>query len=143
MNEDFELGITDMPGEVPPAPPKKTKAAPAVPKAAPAAPVKQIDPEDDRANWPTIHIEMEADKPNYEFLLASGTKKDGSPFHHELQVMRGVDVQVPPSVVYALRDAVAAHYVQRRDPTTGRNHLIRMDRSAIPWRLIKAGKYCA
>lgn len=101
----------------------------------------ELDPEYDRDNWPTIRIEAENDKPNYEFLSAHGTMKNGQPFGHELQVMRGVDVQVPPSIVYALRDAVATHFQQRRDPVTGRMQMVRMDRSSVPWHLVKPGKY--
>lgn len=100
-----------------------------------------LDPEDDRENWPTIHIEMEDGKPNYEFLAMHGTKKNGQPFGHELQVMRGVDVKVPPSIVNMLRMAVAAHYVPTRDPQTGKSKLQRQDRSSVPWRLIHGGKY--
>ena len=102
---------------------------------------KAIDPEYDRENWPTIRLEAEDGKPNYEFLSAHGTLKTGEPFGHELQVMRGVDVQVPPSIVYALRDAVAAHYSQRQDPITGRMQMIKSERSSIPWHLVKAGKH--
>lgn len=110
-------------------------------KVAPQHNAKAIDPEYDRENWPTIRIEAENDKPNYEFLSAHGTLKNGDPFDHELQVMRGVDVQVPPSIVYALRDAIASHYQQRRDPTNGRMQMVRMERSTIPWHLVKSGKY--
>ncbi len=100
-----------------------------------------IDPEDDRKNWPTIMVDMEDDKPNYEFLAAHGTKKDGAPFSHELQVMRGVNVQVPPSIVYVLRDAISTHFIPIRNQTTGKMDLARQDRSALPWRLVKGGKY--
>ena len=100
-----------------------------------------VEPEKDRANWPAIHIEEEEGKPNYEYVAAHGTHKDGTPFSHEMQIMRGVDVAVPPSIVHNLRDAVSAQYSQRRDPETGRAMLRRHNRSAIPWRLIKPGKY--
>lgn len=105
------------------------------------APVKstKLDPEDDRANWPTIRIDDEEGKPNYEFLGAHGTKEDGSPFGHELQVMRGVDVQVPPSIVYMLRDAVSTHFTDTKDPVTGKIKRLRTDRKAIPWTLVKQG----
>jgi hypothetical protein len=102
---------------------------------------KALDPEDDRENWPTINIEMEKDRPNYEVLIAYGTKQDGSPFGWDLQVMRGVDVKVPPSIVHALRDAVATHYVQRRDPVTGTTQMIPQNRKALPWTLVSPGKY--
>jgi len=102
---------------------------------------KEIDPEYDRENWPTIMIDMEDGKPNYEFLSVHGTLKNGEPFDHDLKVMRGVNVQVPPSVVNMLRTAVSAHYVQRQDPVTGTSIMVRSDRSAIPWRLVRGGKY--
>ena len=114
----------------------KEKAAAAKVKIA-----KVIDPEDDKKNWPTIHVEMEEGKPNYEYLSVHGTKKDGKPFGHDLQLMRGVDVKVPPSVVHMLREAISAHYLQRRDPVSGRMQMIRQDRSSVPWRLVKGGKY--
>lgn len=120
---------------------KASAKKPAPQKTPPAPKQKFIDPEDDRENWPTIRIELEDGKPNYEFISVHGTKQDGSPVGHDLQVMRGVDVKVPPSVVNALREAVSAHYVPRRDPQTGRNSLERQDRSAIPWQLVRAGKY--
>ena len=102
---------------------------------------KEIDPEYDRENWPTIMIDMEDGKPNYEFLSVHGTLKNGEPFDHDLKVMRGVNVQVPPSVVNMLRTAVSAHYTQRKDPVTGTNIMDRSDRSSIPWRLVRGGKY--
>ncbi len=125
VNDEF--GLDDLDVQAKPSAPKKNK--------------KVLDPEMDKKNWPMIHIEMEEGKPNYEYLAAHGTMKDGRPFGHELQVMRGVDVQVPPSIVYMLQDAVSAHYVQRRDPTTGKMLMTRQDRSSIPWRMIKGGKY--
>lgn len=137
MNEEFDLGL-------PPTSTKKTtskKVATTPPQVAPVEP--EIDPELDRANWPVIHIEMEDGKPNWEYIASHGTLKNGDPFGHELQVMRGVDVAVPPSIVNTLREAVATHHVPRRDPATGKLRLERQDRSAIPWRLIKAGKHIA
>jgi hypothetical protein len=103
---------------------------------------KALDPEMDRDNWPVIHIESEEGKPNYEFLAVHGTLQNGKPFDHELQVQRGVDVAVPPSIVFMLRNAIATHMKQVRNPQTGLNDRVFVDRSAIPWRLIKGGKYC-
>jgi len=103
--------------------------------------LNEIDPEYDRENWPTILIDMEDGKPNYEFLSVHGTLGNGEPFDHDLKVMRGVNVQVPPSVVNMLRTAISAHYTQRKDPVTGTNIMIRSDRSAVPWRLVRGGKY--
>lgn len=114
-----EFGI---PEDLTPTPSKKSKA---------------IDPEDDRANWPTIHIDFEDGKPNYEFLAARGTKKDGTPFTHELKVQRGVDVQVPPSIVDVLRNAQEARYSQADLSQPVR----RTNRSGIPWQLVNKGKY--
>lgn len=119
----------------------KVKASKARTAKIAAKKVVALDPERDRKNWPTIHLEAEEGKPNYEYLAAHGTMKNGDPFGHELQVMRGVDVQVPPSIVYVLQDAVGAHYAQSRDPVTGRMRMNKQDRSAVPWRLIKGGKY--
>lgn len=132
---------------------QKRKAAPAVnaefdldlgdtvvqePKASAAF----IDPELDRDNWPIILIEMEEGKPNYEFIASHGTMKNGEPFDHDMQIMRGVEVAVPPSIVDTLRCSVATHHVPRRNPETNRIELVRQDRSAVPWRLVKGGKYC-
>lgn len=99
---------------------------------------KFIDPEDDRENWPSIFIDFEDQKSNFEFLAVRGTKKDGSPFNHELKVQRGVNVKVPPSVVNMLRDSVTAKYDQ---PDLTRP-AVRTDRASLPWRLIEKGKYC-
>jgi hypothetical protein len=141
VNDEFDVGVTD--DDLAKVASAKVEDIPAPKKAAPKkAAKKALDPEDDRDNWPTIHIEMEENRPNYEYLASHGTKKDGTAFGHELQVMRGVDVKVPPSIVYMLRDAVAAHYVQRRDPVSNKMTMIRQDRSSIPWRLINGGKYC-
>ncbi len=120
---------------------KAAKAAKA--KAAKAAKAKFIDPEKDRKNWPTIIVEMERGKPNYEYVSAHGTMKNGQPFGHDLQIMRGKEVQVPPSIVYALQDSISTHYIQVRDPVTGKRSLMGQDRSGVPWRLIKGGKYCS
>ncbi len=100
-----------------------------------------IDPEDDKDNWPVIMIDPEDGKPNYEFLSVSGTKKNGKPFNHDLQVMRGVHVPVPPSIVNMLNVAVSSHFTQIRDPQTGERKMVRDERSSVPWRLIKPGKY--
>jgi hypothetical protein len=102
----------------------------------------KVDPERDKKNWPEIMIEMESGKPNYEFLSAHGTDQEGRPFGHDLQVMRGVPVKVPPSVYNMLKESVADHYIQVRDPDTGRNKMIRQERSTVPWRPVNPGKYC-
>ncbi len=103
---------------------------------------KVLDPEEDKENWPTIFIDFEDGKPNYEFLGCSGTMKDGRPFTHTLQVMRGVDVKVPPSIVNMLRTSREARYHQVQDPVSGRLTMVRNDRSSIPWRMTEKGKYC-
>ena len=148
VNDEFDLdsemtGVDTAPVEVP-AKGKgkgKAKAEQAPEKAVEAAPAKAaLDPEEDRENWPIIHIEMEDEKPNYEYLAAHGTMQNGQPFGHELQVMRGIDVAVPPSIVYSLRDAVSSHYSSRRD-ASGKTSLVKQDRSAIPWRLVNPGPH--
>ena len=140
--KDLDLGIEDEETlEVPKKAPKKPSKEAAPTEAQEMEIMPEIDPEMDRVNWPTIHIEMEDGKPNYEFVSASGTMKNGKPFGHDLQIMRGVDVQVPPSIVHVLRDAIATHHVPRRDPSNGKLKMERQDRSAVPWRLIKSGKY--
>lgn len=108
----------------------------------PAKKTKALDPEEDRANWPTIFIDFEDGKPNYEYVGVSGTMKDGRPFTHSLQVQRGVDVVVPPSVVNMLRTTKQTHYHQTADPVTGRQVMHQNDRAPLPWRLIEKGKYC-
>ena len=151
VNDEFDLdsersGVDTAPVEVPTKGKGKAKAkaenAPdkaAEVTAVEASPAKAaLDPEEDRENWPIIHIEMEDEKPNYEYLAAHGTMQNGQPFGHELQVMRGVDVAVPPSIVYALRDAVGSHYSSRRD-ASGKTSLAKQDRSAVPWRLVNPG----
>ena len=148
VNDEFDLdsemtGADTAPVEVPAKGKGKGKGkgeAKAAVKAEPeAAPAKAaLDPEEDRENWPIIHIEMEDEKPNYEYLAAHGTMQSGQPFGHELQVMRGVDVAVPPSIVHALRDAVSSHYSSRRD-ASGKTSLVKQDRSAVPWRLVSPG----
>jgi len=148
VNDEFDLdselsGVDIAPVEVPVKGKGKAKAtAEAAPeKAVEAAPAKaDLDPEEDRENWPIIHIEMEDEKPNYEYLAAHGTMQNGQPFGHELQVMRGVDVAVPPSIVYALRDAISSHYSSRRD-SSGKTSLVKQDRSAIPWRMVNPGPH--
>ena len=103
---------------------------------------KVLDPEEDRENWPTIFIDFEDGKPNFEFVGVRGTMKDGRPFTHELRIQRGVDVQVPPSVVNFLKISKEARYTQTPDPVTGRMTMNRTDRAPLPWRLIEKGKYC-
>lgn len=107
------------------------------PPAAAAKKAKALDPEEDKVNWPTIFIDFEDGKPNYEFLGVSGTMKDGRPFTHTLQVQRGVDVPVPPSVVNMLRDAKAMVGTQP-DLT---KPMVRTNRSSLPWHLVEKGKY--
>lgn len=112
------------------------------PPAASAKKTKALDPEEDRANWPTIFIDFEDGKPNYEYVGVSGTMKDGRPFTHSLQIQRGVDVVVPPSVVNMLRTTKQTVFHQTPDPVTGRQVMHRNDRAPLPWRLIEKGKYC-
>lgn len=133
MNEELDLGLADAGVQDIPQPKvqRKKKAAP------------EIDPEDDRANWPIIYVEFEEGKPNFEFMAVQGTKKDGTPFDHYLRVQRGVEVAVPPSIVYMLRDAISTHMKQVRNMQTGLNDRVFTDRSAVPWRLVRAGKYIA
>ncbi len=100
-----------------------------------------IDPELDRENWPIIMIDNEDGKPNYEFVAAHGTLRNGDAFSRECQIMRGVEVPVPPSIVNVLNLAVSAHYKHVKDPETGNNKLVRSDRSSVPWRIVKPGKY--
>jgi hypothetical protein len=142
VNDEFDLDselseVDTAPVEVPAKGKGKAKV-----KAEPEAVLVKadIDPEEDRENWPIIHIEMEDEKPNYEYLAAHGTMQNGQPFGHELQVMRGVDVAVPPSIVYALRDAISSHYSSRRD-SSGKTSLVKQDRSAVPWRLVNPGPH--
>lgn len=123
MNDDFEIS-------------EALKGSPKSPKSP-----EFIDPEDDKENWPTIMIDPEKGAPNYEFVAAHGTKADGTPFGKDYQIMRGIEVAVPPSVVNVLKLAMATTYEQAQDPVTGKNKLIRQDRSSIPWRLVKPGKY--
>lgn len=120
-NEDFDLGETTT---------------------APPAATKVLDPEEDKENWPTIFVDYEDGKPNFEFIHVAGTMKDGRPFEHSLRVMRGVDVKVPPSVVNMLKTTKQTHFHQTPDPVTGGMTMNRSDRSPIPWRLTEKGKYC-
>ena len=129
-SEELDLGLGDI--EVLPIPEVKDKKK---------AKADAIDPEDDRENWPVIRIESVDGKPNYETVVCGGTRKNGKPFLHELQILREHDVPVPPSVVNTLLEAVEAHHVPRRDPTTGKSMLMKQNRSAIPWRMVKGGKY--
>lgn len=143
MNDDLDLGIDfdNAPEpEVQKKPTKPKKSALKVEAADILVEEGFIDPEDDRVNWPTIIIDSEDGKPNYEFIAAHGTKKDGTPFDHELQVMREVEVKVPPSVIYLLRESTATHYTQRRGPDN-RVQLVAQKRAPIPWRLVDGGKY--
>ncbi len=138
---DSELSGVDTAHVKVPAKGKGKGNAKADPESAQAAPAKaDLDPEEDRGNWPIIHIEMEDEKPNYEYLAAHGTMQNGQPFGHELQVMRGVKVAVPPSIVYALRDAVSSHYSSRRNPS-GKTIMVKQERSAIPWRMVNPGPH--
>lgn len=101
----------------------------------------ETDPNKDRANWPVIHIDRVQGLPNYEYIGVHGTYLDGTPMNLELQIMRGVDVAVPPAVVHALRNTIQTAYEQRHDPVANRNILEPIQRSAVPWRVVKHGKY--
>jgi hypothetical protein len=138
-NENLDLDL-----DIKPIPPPKKVAPKKKPVA--AAPVEavlldELDPEYDRENWPTIIIDFEQGKPNYEFVAAHGTCKNGDPFGWDMQIQRGVEVKVPPSIVYVLRDARSTHFTQVTDPMTGTTSMRRQDRSAIPWSLVSGGKH--
>jgi hypothetical protein len=102
---------------------------------------KFIDPEQDRDNWPVIKIARVKGRPNFHYCSASGTLKNGKPFNHELKVMRGVDVPVPPSIVNMLQTSERTEYEQSYDPISGRGFLEASNVPPIPWQLIKGGKY--
>jgi hypothetical protein len=138
VNDDFDLGETEefvLPGKG--KAPSKVEVAEEVLE---VVELVELDPEEDRANWPIIRLDSEEGKPNYEYIAAHGTMRNGQSFGHELQIMRGVEVQVPPSIVYVLRDMIATHHVPVRD-SSGRVKLERQNRSSIPWQLVKGGKY--
>jgi hypothetical protein len=65
----------------------------------------------------------------------------GTPFTHELRVMRGVDVPIPPSVLNMLQDTVKTEYEQSYDKDTGLGIRTPIDSPPIPYQLIKGGKY--
>jgi hypothetical protein len=127
-----EFGIPDL---------EEPNTQPPTAKGGKKKPVKIIDPEDDKKNWPVIFIDFEDGLPNYQYCAASGTKKNGQPFTHSLQVQRGVDVAVPPSIVNMLRDSVEARYSQTPDPVTGRMSMNKTARSGLPWHIVEKGKY--
>lgn len=118
-------------------PGKKNATQKAAPTVKPPA-AKEIDPEEDRDNWPVITIDFEDGKGNFEFLAVSGTLKDGRPFTHQLQVQRGVEVPVPPSIVYMLRNAQETRFSQ----ADLSQDIRRTKRAGLPWQLVKGGKYC-
>lgn len=73
---------------------------------------------------------------NPQFITALG-----KPFQHDLKIMRGVDVAVPPSVVHMLQDTKKTKYHQTTDPVTGRSIMQPRDVPPIPWHLVEKGKY--
>lgn len=64
---------------------------------------------------------------NYEVVGVNGTL---------YQIKRGVPVEVPMGVVYALQDAVMTQTEIRRHPVTGEREEIVRHHSAIPWRRV-------
>jgi len=74
----------------------------------------------------TIFIDEVEGQPNYEVVGVNGQVH---------QIMRGVNVEVPRSVVEVLRNAVATRFVSVKR-SDGVDDLQRSNYSSIPWRLV-------
>jgi len=147
MNDNNEFNLDDVLNDAP------------VNHEMPEQVAKKIDPEDDRENWPVIRIARVKGLPNFHYCATSGTRPGpmmadgtpkldakgkpilGKPFNHELKVMRGVDVPVPPSIVNMLRTSERTEYEQQYDPTTGRGFLGASEVPPIPWQLVEKGPH--
>lgn len=130
---DLDLGI-DLNNQPPAGPPKKKVTRKTTKKQ--TAPVDQV--EDLRVSDGKKEIPMPAKEErvkiiidevpgmsNYEVVGVNGTL---------YQIKRGVPVEVPMGVVYALQDAVMTQVEVRRNPITGDREEIVRHHSAIPWR---------
>jgi len=112
-------------------PAKKTRAKrPAKPKAEvkPVVDVMLSDKptKDRKAGWPIIVIDEVVGQPNYEVVSING---------HVYQIMRAVEVPVPPEVVEVLKCAVEERIIQSRGPA-GLIETKRHKYYAIPWRVV-------
>ncbi|KGO32764.1 hypothetical protein JT06_18510 [Desulfobulbus sp. Tol-SR] len=105
-NEEFDLGLTD----VPPA-------------------VKERKPPKNAAQKPETKVRIMIDEvsglSNYEVVAVNGKV---------YQIKRGVPVEVPPEVVHVLENAQMTILEQRKNPLTGLTEEVPRTFSAIPWR---------
>ena len=133
---DLDLGL-DLEAAAPqplPKPKKQVKK-----KAAPPPPPPQVEDlvveEDEEDQAPVapkeekvrIMIDEVAGGANYEFVGVNGVS---------YQIKRGVPVEVPMGVIYALQDAVMTQTEIRRNPITGEREELVRTFSTIPWRRV-------
>lgn len=130
---DLDLGINlDNPPPVEPTKKKVTKKAPKK-QTVPVDQVEDLKVSDGKkeVSMPAkeelvkIIIDEVPGMSNYEVVGVNGTL---------YQIKRGVPVEVPMGVVYALQDAVMTQVEVRRNPLTGEREEIVRHHSAIPWR---------
>lgn len=130
---DLDLGINlDNPPPVEPTKKKVTKKAPKK-QTVPVDQVEDLKVSDGKkeVSMPAkeelvkIIIDEVPGMSNYEVVGVNGTL---------YQIKRGVPVEVPMGVVYALQDAVMTQVEVRRNPFTGEREEIVRHHSAIPWR---------
>lgn len=132
---DLDLGI-NLDNPPPVEPPKKKVTKKATKKQ--AAPVDQVEDlkvtngkkevlmpaKEERVK---IIIDEVPGMSNYEVVGVNGTL---------YQIKRGVPVEVPIGVMYALQDAVMTQTEIRRNPITGEREEIVRHHSSIPWRRV-------
>ena len=126
MSEQPEVGVK--PAAKKPAAKKTVRKArapkPVVDEKLAAAP--KAKEKDRKSGWPIVWIDAVDGQPNYEVVGVNG---------EIYQIMREMEVPVPPPVLAVLRDAVAERIVQVHDPNGG-VLTKRQKYSAVPWRLI-------
>ena len=107
---------------------KPAKKARAKKPAAPKVDVKLSDKpsKNKQSGWPIIMIDEAMGHPNFEVVGING---------HIYQIMRSVEVPVPPEVVEVLKHAEEHYIIQSRGPT-GMVESNTMKKSAIPWRIV-------
>ena len=114
-NEEFDLGLTDVPNAVKAKGKKKADEVDVV--------ISETKPKSEQKV--RIMIDEVAGLSNYEVVGVNGTV---------YQIKRGVPVDVPYEVVHALENAQMTIIEQRKNPLTGLTEEVPRTFSAVPWR---------
>lgn len=105
---------------------KPAAKKPAAKKAQPVVDETPKAGKNEQSGWPIVWIDAVEGLPNYETVGVNGKV---------YQIMREIEVPVPPEVVEVLRNAIGTRLIDAAHPAGGITRKVQKF-SAIPWRLV-------